>query len=216
MILNEDVALEWWYEFGRDKHAKDQFLACRTSWEELQRAILKENGDHPTHDETKDLIRKLDKSGMLGHDTLEEAIEAKRISRDNLREWNVSKGVEGLAGMVSKMHDATSRTMPDSYLQYINSGTWKRRAARYLNERATHDGLWVCEICGTGHPIVNSGRTIQVHHNTYSALHGDEHDSHLMAVCDDLCHQMADVLRRIKSGSVDIESLNDMMRPLFS
>jgi hypothetical protein len=127
----------------------------------------------------------------------------------------LTRGVEGFAAIIDTMSASTTKTMPQSHVEYINSGVWKRRAADYLNDHATHGGKWVCEVCGTGHDVVWVGRTIQVHHNTYSRLDGSEPDAHLMACCDELCHQTADILRRIKSGNVDASALNDMMRPLF-
>lgn len=220
MRTNEEIALEWWYNVGRHTHTKGQFLAHRNRWEDLEAVLRTENGNGAVtgeiHDETKNIISRLDKGGMLGHETLSDAITVRQLRELNKKEWGLPRGVPGLESVVSAMHAATSKRMPDSYRDYIVSSRWKSRAARYLNDRATLDGKWVCEICGTPHDIVSKGRTIQVHHNDYSTLNGSEDDANLMACCDDICHQMADILRRVKNGNVDAAILNDMMRPMFS
>jgi hypothetical protein len=218
-LTNESLAMEWWYEVGRHKDgngicAKDFFLSDRLSWEDLQQYIFRHNQDHPSHEDCKNLIRRLDKEGLAACNSLDDAVKTQQQRKENQREWGTARGTDGLISLVENMHAATSRKLSRGYIEYISSSKWKRRAGEYLDQCCIVDGFYICEMCGRKH---KKRETINVHHNTYDGIwKGQEVDAHLMSCCRGMCHNLADIARRIQCGTVDAASVNDAMRPLFN
>ena len=168
------------------------------------------------HDETKNLIRALDKLGLLGHETLKIAVERHTERKNNVKEFGTPEGPQGFTQRAERMVVAVRRDLSKRYLEYITGSVWKKRSRRYLDECCRRGESWVCEMCGDAHPISDQGRTIQVHHNNYVHLDGFERDTDLMSACEGLCHDLADIARKIKTGKIDRAAVNDALRPLFS
>ncbi len=211
------LALRWWYEH-REKWdgSKDDFLHDRTAWEELKAACHNEIGKEFTHDETKALITTLDKSGLLGHENIDAAFAMQEQRKANIALCGTSEGFAGFQSRVSKMQNAINKGLSQEYIDYIVGGAWRRRSLRYLNEHCLLNDKWVCQMCGREHEILAHDRTIQVHHNTYSRLDGNELDRHLLGVCETPCHKMADIARKMQSGDQTSADINDSLRTLFS
>lgn len=214
-VKNSDLALEWWYEVAKERITKDEFLANRNEWEHLRDKIHNTTDVILSHDDTKNLIRALDKLGLLGHETLDVAIERHTERKNNIKEFGTPEGREGFTQRAERMSVAVRRDLSKRYREYIAGSAWKARSRRYLDQCCTRGGMWICEMCGDSHPIKDKGRTIQVHHNNYIHLDGCERDTDLMAACEGLCHDLADIARKIKTGKIDKASINDALRPLF-
>jgi len=212
----KQLALEWWYETGRNEGNKDTFLADRNQWEPLQAYIHQHCGILPTHDDVKALIRQLDKDGSLAQENMERLTEVKMQKKENRNEFGVPEGWDGFERRVETMHKAVSKDIPSNYNAYLKGIAWRRRSRNYLDEHCTFEDAWVCEICGRRHRIVPFARTIQVHHCDYSITNGKEPNEHLMACCDGVCHQIADIVRKGKSGKLDRSQLADIGRSLLA
>jgi len=212
---NRDLALEWWYQVAKDRITKDEFLANRNEWEYLRDKIHNTTDVILGHDETKNLIRALDKLGLLGHETLEIAIAIYNERKNNVKEFGTPEGAPGFTQRAEKMSIVVRRDLSKRYLEYIAGAVWKKRSRRYLDECCLRGESWICEMCGDAHPILDHGRTINVHHNNYVHLDGFERNTDLMAACEGLCHDLADIARKIKTGKIDRAAVNDALRPLF-
>lgn len=211
----EFIALQWWHNVAKRRITKTEFVKNRNEWETLQTHVHNIMGELPGHDDAKDVIIDLDKAGLLGASTVEEALEIDKARRNNRSEFGKSEGAEGFTCRVADMAGVVRRDLSPLYKQYITGQVWRTRSRRYLDECCTDKGMWVCEMCGTPHSIADYGRTIQVHHNDYSELNGKEPDTALLGVCDGLCHDAADLVRKIKAGKIDAALLNDSLRTLF-
>lgn len=223
--LKKDIALRWWYRVGRTLGTKDEFLENRENWEQLQRELHNHLANTfavtdllPDHKECKSLIRTLDKEGLLGHDTIDIALSVQECRRQNRIRWGHAEGIEGFERRIARMAEASSDSTPATR-DYILQYDWQMRSRRYLDENCSSpDGTsWVCEMCGISHAKNIHPRTIHVHHNTYSRpFNGNESDIHLVGVCSGLCHDLADIARRIRAGRIDSAVVNDLMRPLLN
>lgn len=110
----------------------------------------------------------------------------------------VKTGREKLNAIVS---NSTSKQLSSEYVAYIDSKEWKARASKHRSEVD-----WHCQVCGKQHGAPGS---LDVHHNTYGPLDGNEPTWSIIAVCHDTCHPICDYLRQTKTrdneGDVDFD-----------
>lgn len=221
MDAKQRLALGYWYEKERNK---DDWLADRNEWEQLYHIFGNHDIElHDPHYDVKAVIRNLDKAGALTCSTVEEAEHKLEDRRQNQKVYGHPKGADGIVDALSRWsdkHTSERNRKSDAYLAYIGNldgPVWKTRRERYLRDNCWDEvgGVYRCEVCGADHESMS---TMDVHHTSYDSMDGNEPDWHLLGVCPDPCHLMADVAYRLQRGRFDEETLaimNDAMRPLF-
>lgn len=204
------LALQYWFGHA-ERPNKDRWLEDRNRWEELQSFIVNNGGKHLVCEEVKTIIRNLDKSAALTCSTVSEAEAKLKEASANQSEYGVSGGEDQIRKFADRVASAVHRKeLSPEYIEYINNDPrWKARRDGYLNEFCRVAGGWKCEMCGKVH---QSKSSLNVHHNDYSVMLGNEPSEHLCGVCNGMCHNFADAARRVNSGRVN---RSDSIRPLF-
>lgn len=161
--------------------------------------------------DVRDLSQAVERSGWWNW-TVENFKQKKEEVRNNVTTWGTGKGLKAIDHRNQKCASIYRRKLSAKYLEYIRSDLWKYRANEYLRKSCFLDGAFVCELCGTRH--MNRSQ-MNVHHNTYTELNGNEPDQHLCGVCAGRCHDLADVARYAGKGAPEASAVNDALRPLL-
>ena len=161
--------------------------------------------------DVRDLSQTVERAGWWNW-SLENYKQKKEEQRDNINTWGTGKGLKAIDYRNENCANIFRKKLSAQYLEYIRSDRWKNRANNYLLENCYLSGAFVCELCGTRH--VNRS-DMNVHHNTYSELNGNEPDQHLCGVCSGRCHVLADVARYAGKGAPEAHAVNDALRPLL-
>ena len=193
---------------------KDVFLYDRELWDSMQKDLMSV-GENMIHDEVKELIRRMDKGGLLGGVaeglTFDEQLAIVEIRQNNCKETGHPDGANGIAKEISKYYNCVSDAKLAEYYKELH---WQRISREY---RASKN--WTCELCLKEH-APGSGSLV-THHLSYKLQNGAtalyaETSRELMALCAEPCHQLADIARYIRVGRISDCDLEIALRPLFA
>jgi len=194
--------------------AKDVFLYDRELWDSMQTQLVTA-GENPTHDDVKELVRRMDKGGWLGGIAEGRTFDEQRtIIVDRQNNWRNTGHAEGTEGIAADLTRYAGAMREPKLAEYYATQHWINRSRQH---RATCN--WTCQLCLKRHPE-NSGSLV-THHRSYKKEGGEcalynESSRELMALCASPCHQLADIARYICVGRITAEDLEISLRPLFA
>lgn len=200
----------------QEEFNKDSFLRDQYKWELCRDYLVSKGcaigspGFDTAHDVIKDTVGALDKQGMLGGiakgQSYSERLHYNQKKAENRRSTGHPQGVDGWREDANGWAKAIR---PPRLQEYYESLAWRKRSRQYRESVN-----WQCELCLKSHAASHS--TLVTHHKHYdSAMDGTESDWMLMAVCADLCHDLADLARYVRSGSLPEHILNAATEPLL-
>lgn len=189
--------------------SSDDLVANCAAWIQNQYSITYSN------QEIRDLLQSAERGSAwcLTPEELPQHLEQRKKFK---KEYGVEKGPSAI---FSRNETAASKhraklQQSSFYREYINGSVWKNRRNRYIREHASNeDGQAICELCGNSY---NNWAFVNVHHNNYEQLNGEELDTSLCCVCSENCHAFADSARLVSKGHVDWRRVHDLLMPMFS
>jgi hypothetical protein len=214
--LAKQIGYEWFLHrtIAGNTVTKDVFLYDRELWDSMQRQLV-DAGENPSHDEVKELVRRLDKGGWLGGVAVERSFEDQsriiRTRQENYAQTGHPDGIQGIGKDVSRYAETLSEPR---LAEYYLEPHWVKRSHEYRVK-----ANWTCELCLKSHQW-GSGSLV-THHLSYRLESGEraffkETDRELMAVCKGSCHELADIARYIRVGRITDQETGAALSPLFA
>lgn len=212
----KEIAYNWFLGrmMGGDPITKDVFLYDRVLWDSMSTQLM-EIGESPTHDDVKELVRRLDKGGYLGGIVEKRPFADQqsivKAKADNRKETGHPDGLDGIADEIVRYSTAMDEPSLAEYYQTPHWGARSQAHREWTN--------WTCQLCLKNHPP--NSASLVTHHRSYELKDGTkalfkETNRELMAVCFSPCHQLADIARYMRVGRITKDQLDTALSPLFA